>query len=80
MSTKQSKCAKKKEDLSELGKIREEKDMAVERTREYVRRQAEAGRVMLWEALDFQRRIYGHPKQIRAFTLTYCCDYGQCFL
>ena len=32
-----------------------------------------------WDVLDFARRIYGHPQQIGAVTVTNYCDHCQRF-
>ena len=40
---------------------------------------AEASRAILWNALNFTRRVYRQSKQVGALTLAHRCDHCQCF-
>ena len=51
--------------------------IAVERSRKCAGEFITEKRALLWEALDFTRRKNGHPEQLEAITLTYCCDHCQ---
>ena len=52
---------------------------AVEAARWYAQSLAEINRTIRWDVLEFMRRIYGHPKQIGALTITFCRDHCQSF-
>ena len=56
---------------------KEESDLfmeAVEATREYAQRVTEIYKTILWDVLEFTRRIYGQSKQDASY-----CDHCQSF-
>ena len=72
----------KGKDLNERGMQKEENDLliaAVEAAREYAQRLADINRTILLDVPEITIRIYDHPRQIGAPTITYCCDRCQCF-
>ena len=52
--------------------------VAVGRTREYARSLIVKKEVILWRALDFTRRVFGHPYQLGAITASVSYSASAC--
>ena len=75
-------CANEESTLHQLVMQKEENDLltaGVEASTEHVQSFAEIDRTILWDVQGYTRRIYGHPEELGALTMTYHCDHCQTF-